>query len=226
MTNNPGGLDPHGGAESGVEETRQRILEAAARMFAEQGYARATTRALAAEAGVNEVTLFRHFGNKQNLFAAVVEEYAAPGLAAALQHKPSGDYRQDLLTMGHQVLNLMLERRDAVRLMLCEAEHFPQVREVIAQNPRRLRQALSAYLQAQVAQGRVRRLHTEAAAQAFWGMFFACSISLWLLDEAVQPELGPEELVAQFVDIFVRGTVNREVDGREQDARSPADGEG
>jgi hypothetical protein len=123
-------------------------------------------------------------------------------------------------------LNLMLERRDAVRMMLCEAEHFPQVREVIAQNPRRLRQALSAYLQAQAAQGRVRQLHTEAAAQAFWGMFFAYSISLWLLDEAVQPELEAEELVAQFVDIFVRGTLNREVDGREQDAEGTADGEG
>jgi AcrR family transcriptional regulator len=226
MTHDPGDLDPQGGTESGVEETRQRILEAAARMFAEQGYARATTRALAAAAGVNEVTLFRHFGNKQNLFAAVVEEYAAPGITAALQPELSGDYRQDLLTMGHQVLNLMLERRDAMRLMLCEAEHFPQVREVIAQNPRRLRQALSAYLQAQVAQGRVRQLHTEAAAQAFWGMFFAYSISLWLLDEAIQPELEPEALVAQFVDIFVRGTVNREVDGREQDIRSKADGEG
>jgi AcrR family transcriptional regulator len=212
MTHNPWDLDPQGGAESGVEETRKRILEAAAQMFAEQGYARATTRALAAAAGVNEVTLFRHFGNKQNLFAAVVEEYAGPALTATLQAEFTGEYRQDLLTMGRQLLNLLLERRDAVRLMLCEAEHFPEVREVMAQNPRRLRQVLSAYLQAEVAQGRVRRLHTEAAAQAFWGMFFAYSISLWLLDEAVQPELDPEELVTQFVDIFVRGTVNREED--------------
>jgi AcrR family transcriptional regulator len=226
MTYDPGDLGPQGGAGSGVEDTRQRILDAAAQMFAEEGYARATTRALAAAAGVNEVTLFRHFGNKRNLFAAVVEEYAAPGLTAALQPELSGDYRQDLVTMGSEVLNLMLERRDAVRLMLCEAEHFPQVREVIAQNPRRLRQALSAYLRMQVEQGQVRRLHTEAAAQAFWGMFFAYSISLWLLDEAVQPELEPEELVAQFVDIFVRGTVNREVDGGVQAGRSKANGEG
>jgi len=181
------------------------MLEAAARMFAEQGYARATTRALAAEAGVNEVTLFRHFGSKENLFAAVVEEYAAPGLTAALQPRLTGDYRQDLLTMGRQVLDLLLERRDAVRLMLCEAEHFPEVREVMAQNPRRLRQALAAYLQRQVKQGRVRQLHVEAAAQAFWGMLFAYSISLGLLDEDVEPELEPGELVAQFVDIFVRG---------------------
>ena len=101
---------------------------------------------------------------------------------------------------------LMLERREAVRMMLCEAEHFPEVRQTIAQNPRQLRQALSAYLEAQMARGQVRPLHAEAAAQAFWGMVFAYSISLWLLDEKVQPELSSEELVEAFVEIFVRGT--------------------
>jgi AcrR family transcriptional regulator len=188
------------------DDTRQRILYAAAQVFAEQGYARATTRALAAAAGVNEVTLFRHFGSKQNLFASVVEAFAAPALTAALETQLTGDYRQDLLAMGKQVLGLMLERREAMRLMLCEAEHFPEVRETLAQNPRRLRQALSAYLEAQIARGQVRPLHTEAAAQAFWGMFFAYSISLWLLDETVQPELSRDALVELFVDIFVQGT--------------------
>jgi len=188
------------------DDTRQRILYAAAQLFAEQGYARATTRALAAAAGVNEVTLFRHFGSKQNIFASVVEAFAGPALAAALETQLTGDYRQDLLAMGQQVLGLLLERREAMRLMLCEAEHFPEVRQTLAQNPRRLRQALSAYLEAQIARGQVRPLHTEAAAQAFWGMFFAYTISLWLLDEAIQPEMSSEALVELFVDIFVRGT--------------------
>ena len=70
---------PGAGAESSADDTRQRILKAAAVVFAEKGYARATTRALAAAAGVNEVTLFRHFGNKQNLFAAVIEQFGGPG---------------------------------------------------------------------------------------------------------------------------------------------------
>jgi AcrR family transcriptional regulator len=190
-----------------VDDTRQRILQAAAQLFAEQGYARATTRALAAAADVNEVTLFRHFGSKKNLFAAVVEEYAAPGLDAALRVSPTGDYRRDLVAMGSQVLELMLARRDAMRLMLCEAEHFPEVGEVLAQNPRRLRQALAAYLEGQMALGRVRELHAEAVAQAFWGMFFAYSVSVWLLDEPIQPKLSTEALVAEFVEVFVQGTV-------------------
>jgi AcrR family transcriptional regulator len=188
-------------------DTRQRILQAAARVFAQKGYARATTRALAAAAGVNEVTLFRHFGSKQGLFAAIIEAYAGPALATAMSAQLSGDYRQDLIVMGGHVLGTLLERREAMRLMLCEAEHFPEVRQVMAQNPRQLRQALAGYLRQQMAQGRVRPLHAEAAAQAFWGMFFAYTISLWLLDEPLDPELSTEEVVAQFVDIFARGTL-------------------
>jgi hypothetical protein len=107
--------------------------------------------------------------------------------------------------MGTQVLHLLLERNDAMRLMLCEAEHFPEVRAVLAQNPRHLRQMLAGYLRQQIDAGRVRPLHVEAAAQAFWGMFFAYSISLWLLDERVEPELDARALATAFVDIFVRG---------------------
>ena len=189
------------------DDTRQRILLAAARVFAEKGYARATTRALAGAAGVNEVTLFRHFGSKQGLFSAIVEAYAAPALKTAIAAQLTGDYRQDLMIMATHVLQLMLELREPMRLMLCEAQHFPEVRQVMAQNPRQLRHMLGGYLRQQMAQGRVRPLHAEAAAQAFWGMFFAYTFSLWLLDEPLDPELSTEELVAQYVDIFVAGTL-------------------
>jgi AcrR family transcriptional regulator len=189
------------------DNTRHRILEAAARVFAEKGYARATTRLLAEAAGVNEVTIFRHFGSKQGLFSAIIEAYAAPALNTAMAAQLTGDYRQDLLTMGTHVFGALLERHDAMRLMLCEAEQFPEIRQVLAQNPRQLRQALAGYLQRQMDQGQVRPLHAEVAAQAFWGMFFAYTVSVWLMDEPLDPELSTEQLVAQFVDIFVGGTL-------------------
>lgn len=54
--------------------SRERILEAAARVYAKHGFRGATTRLIAAEAGVNEVTLFRTFGSKGALLEAVLEE--------------------------------------------------------------------------------------------------------------------------------------------------------
>jgi len=46
-------------------------MQAASDLFANKGYAGTTTRSIAETAGVNEVTLFRHFGSKENLFTII-----------------------------------------------------------------------------------------------------------------------------------------------------------
>jgi AcrR family transcriptional regulator len=201
---------PASGAQAPLDDTSQRILQAAAQVFAEKGYARATTRALAAAAGVNEVTLFRHFGTKQNLFAAVIEQFGGPAVNAALQGRLTGDFAQDLRTIGVHLLNLLLERENAMRLMLCEASHFPEVKEVMVQNPRQIRRMLASYIAQQIEQGKLRPLHPEVTAQAFSGMLFSYAIARGMLDDSIVPELSPDELVAQFVDIFVNGAVVRD----------------
>ena len=61
-----------------------RLLEAALEVIAREGYAGATTRQIAAEAGVNEVTLFRRFGSKRGLMMAAVEWEAEINHAACL----------------------------------------------------------------------------------------------------------------------------------------------
>ena len=189
------------------DDTRHRILQAAALVFAEQGYTRATTRALAAAAGVNEVTLFRHFGSKKNLFAAVLQQYGGPALSAELEGLLSGDYRQDLLAVGKLLIQVLWERRDAMRLMLCEAAHFPEVQSVMVENPRQLRLAMARYFQQQIERGRVRAFDPEALAQAFIGMFFSYTIGRGILEDEIAPALSIEDLVVQFVDLFIDGTV-------------------
>ena len=53
-------------------DIRTRILEAAAKVYAEVGYRGATTRRIAALAGCNELSLFRHFGSKETLIHEAV----------------------------------------------------------------------------------------------------------------------------------------------------------
>jgi AcrR family transcriptional regulator len=198
------------GEESPADDTRRRILLAAAQVFSENGYARATTRALAAAAGVNEVTLFRHFGSKENLFSAVIEQFASPAVRMALEAQITGDSAQDLRVIGMRLLNLLLERKDALRLMLCEATHFPEVQQALVQNPRQIRHTLASYITRQIERGRFRAVHPEVAAQAFSGMLFAYAIAQGLLDDTIEPQVDTEELVDQFVDIFMNGMVKRD----------------
>lgn len=55
-----------------ADETEQKILRAALKVFSEKGYVGATTLAIAQEAGFNEMTLFRRFKTKENLFNRVI----------------------------------------------------------------------------------------------------------------------------------------------------------
>ena len=54
--------------------TRQRIVNTSLELFASKGITETTTRQIADFAQVNEVTLFRHFGNKHGLLLAVLQE--------------------------------------------------------------------------------------------------------------------------------------------------------
>lgn len=55
-------------------ETRRALLEAAGQIFAEQGYARATSKDICARANANIAAVNYHFGGKDGLYAAVLEE--------------------------------------------------------------------------------------------------------------------------------------------------------
>jgi AcrR family transcriptional regulator len=57
-----------------AQETEQKILDAALKLFAKEGYKGATTRLIAKESGFNELTLFRKFGNKKNLYDQVIDQ--------------------------------------------------------------------------------------------------------------------------------------------------------
>lgn len=194
--------------ETAVAETRQRILQAAAKVISQKGYARATTRLIAQEADVNEVTLFRHFGSKQNLLTTLVKELdSVSSLSEAMESQFTGDLHSDLLVMGTVFFQTIMTRHEAIRLMLCESAEFPELRDALARNPRHLRQQLAQYLEEQMAQGHVRPLPAEAMAQAFWGMFFAYGISVKILEEEIDPPMPVAVLVANFVDIFINGIV-------------------
>lgn len=57
-----------------AEDRKQQVLESAARCFAQHGYRGTTTSMIAAEAGVSEPIIYRHFKNKHDLFIALIEE--------------------------------------------------------------------------------------------------------------------------------------------------------
>lgn len=67
------------------EETRQRIVDAALRLFEEKGYAKTTMRAIAGEAGVSVGNAYYYFASKEHLVQGFYERVQAQHLERANQ---------------------------------------------------------------------------------------------------------------------------------------------
>lgn len=105
------------------------ILDAALQVITERGYNGATTRQIAAEAGINEVTLFRRFGNKSNLLRAVVEQEADGFMAAGIEY--TGDVTDDLLRIVNFYSSLVDSRAQVIAMLLNEIPRHPELLEIM-----------------------------------------------------------------------------------------------
>jgi AcrR family transcriptional regulator len=70
---------------------REEILDAAAELFSEKGYAATSTRAIALAVGVKQASLYYHFANKEQLLSELLENTVAPSLDAAAALAGSGE---------------------------------------------------------------------------------------------------------------------------------------
>lgn len=104
-------------------------------------------------------------------------------------------------------MHLLWERREVMRMMLCEAAHFPELQETLGQAPRRLRDMIAGYLKQQIESGTIKPRDPNMMAQAFMGFFFSYSMALGIFDEAMALKVPDEELLVGFVDLFVQGTM-------------------
>ncbi len=109
--------------------TDQQILDAALEVIARQGYAGATTREIAAVAGINEVTLFRRFENKQKLLTAAVEQEAEIFAAASIKY--TGDVQADLEHVVRFYQGLARKRGRVIGMLLSEIPRQPELLDVL-----------------------------------------------------------------------------------------------
>ena len=103
----------------------EQIVEAALQVMLAQGYAGATTRAIAAAAGINEGTRFRRFGSKENLLKAVVEEQARRFSAAGITY--TGDVAADLGQVVQFYEELMQSRGRVIAMLIHEIPLQPEL---------------------------------------------------------------------------------------------------
>jgi len=103
---------------------RKAILNAAIEVFLSQGYARTSVDTIASAAGVGKQTIYGHFGDKEKLFLAAVDEARTTNGAGDKDAliTDTGDPRADLVAAGERILRTALSPRVAALHRLTIAE--------------------------------------------------------------------------------------------------------
>ncbi len=124
---------------------RGKLVAAAARVYGEFGFRGATTRRIADQAGVNEITIFRQFGSKEALINEAVRTHAVRPPFPNLPLVPV-DPRSELTEWADVVRAHMSDARSLVRRMMSEMEERPVVAPCIGEGPMRAASQLHAYV--------------------------------------------------------------------------------
>jgi AcrR family transcriptional regulator len=127
-------------------ERRTELLRAAARVYAKYGYRGSTTRRIADEAGVNEVTIFRQFGSKD---ALIHEAIATCGGSEELPDLPvvPSDPQAELTAWSDAVMRQLREMRELIRRCISERDEHPHLHNSSNSTAPRASAQLRGYLQ-------------------------------------------------------------------------------
>jgi AcrR family transcriptional regulator len=174
------------------------ILDAVVAMVVAHGYAGATTRQIASAAGVNEVTLFRRFGNKRQMVLAAV--HRSVGQLGERAFTASGDLEADLLQVLEYYVALFRSRASLPLVLILEASRNPEL-EGLLREPLGLQIGLRSLIEEYQRSGRLVSEPPAQAANALLGPVLAYGVDVQL---GIAISGGPPQ-PAELLDRFLRG---------------------
>jgi AcrR family transcriptional regulator len=198
-------------------DVRERLLSAALRVFEESGSRGATTRRIATEAGVNEVTLFRHFGSKSALLTEALQCAARQNLVSGLPAEPS-DPRRELVEWCRTHLAHLHRARSMIRTCMGEMEQAPEIAGCASATPARVSDELHGYLLRLRERGMAAAdFDPRAAASMLMGALFTDAMGRDMMPEKYG--YSAEEAPEKYVQLFLRAI------GAEPARGAPGEGE-
>ncbi|MBD2595892.1 TetR family transcriptional regulator [Nostoc spongiaeforme FACHB-130] len=191
---------------------RQRLIQAALELFTTQGVSSTTTRQIAEKAGVNEVTLFRHFGNKHGLLLAVLEESAAfkdLGESLVQRATPPGNVYQALKDYASDSLHTLERVPEFVRSVVGEADQFPaENRRALGRGLTEANRYVAQYLATVIQQGDLNTyLPAEKLASLLNGMILGYAV-IEFTSEFHELWEDRNDFLENLVELFLHGAMS------------------
>ena len=188
-----------------IARRRRRIADAAARVFADQGYAAATTKDIAAAADMAEGTLYNYFESKREIMLAVVETMSVPidQLLEGLKHLED---REDMIDLFDHGLALLFDHLAFFRVLVTEVWVDDAVlKEFGAQRLHEIQSTLAAFMRYKVAEGSFRPVDVDRVSRWVLAMFFGAILPIIRGVELPPSDEERRSLAEMEVDFILNG---------------------
>jgi AcrR family transcriptional regulator len=204
-----GALMPRGDFDRSARkaETRARLLEAAARVYARSGFNGATLDEVAGDAGFTKGAVYAHFGSKENLLLALMEEHLAGQVAEqiALFDRERATWERPLAGSARWMERLERDP-DPFRLFVelwTYAQRDERLRRRLAEGLDVLRATFARFAAASAADAGI--VAPPQSAEQFANVTVALGVGLPML-RLIDPDAVPASLLGAVISVLIRAT--------------------
>ena len=187
-----------------LTDVRTRILQAARKVFGKHGLSNSTMEQIANEAAVGVATVYRHFGDKDNLVWTFIDEMSPRTIAHNLLLETSEDITSDLKNFAIAVIPSFYENRDIMRLILANHQSEKAYIEYLRKGSDRIFDRLANYFKTQIKAGNLQSVaKPQQLSLTFLGMIFSFTV-IAPVNYGMKLE-DPERIGNLIVHIFLEG---------------------
>ncbi len=194
-----------------IQARRSQILDAAAAVFAEKGFHRASTKEIASTAGISEGTIYNYFASKSDLLIGIMTRLAElESLDEELVEALQGDAREFFVATFRYRVGRIQQGQEMLQAILPEVLTNPELREQFYQQyVLRIATMIEQYVQAQIELGNIRPVDVPLTVRAIQSTFVGLLVLRILGDEPLQSRWDdvPEILATLLFDGLKPGEV-------------------
>ena len=188
------------------ENTEEKIIRATFNIVQKEGVQKATTKKIAAEAGVNEVTIFRKFENKKNLIGAT-KEYYLTKLLSKLEETFDFDEDDDiegyLKRSFHGILEFSPEDINIIRVAMQEIKVESDKKLLISHITDTIINKMEEFFKLQLKKGMIKNVNSKAISLMCFSIIFQSTI-LWQI-YGNSADIDSDIFADDYLDIIFNG---------------------
>jgi AcrR family transcriptional regulator len=193
-----------------VQRTRDKILTSALEIFSEKGFQGTTIREVARLAEVNDLTVYRHFESKENLFEEMVTRHTLlADMNRHIKNCYSGNFEEDVRSIIYTFTTILKKEINVIRLMLAESGRMEDGKRFLASFTQNILQGLTSFFERYQLIGQVREgVNCYSIATSLFGTVFSRIYAFILYGEADSFDRVMDEedrLLEGWIDLYVSG---------------------